>query len=396
MEILILNAGSSSLKFSLYNLPNFNLLARGVCERVGLQESFMSLTIKEQKIHIDKTYKNHVDALKHVYFELTQGKHAIKQATDGIELIGHMFVHGGGLTEPSFANKEIISHLKKSVGLAPIHLPKAISVLENATKLFPQAQNLIYFDSNFHSSIPKHANTYAINREITQKYNIKRYGFHGSSHEYMSQSVKKLSPKAKNIITCHLGNGCSISAIKNGKCIDTSMGFTPLEGVVMGTRCGNIDASIVNFIATNAKISTDKVMDILNNESGLKGICGYSDLRDIEKGASQNDELCILALDIYVYSIIKQIGAYICALQGVDAICFGGGVGENSPYIRKRILKDLQFLGIEFNEKLNETINRMPDTTLSTKNSKIEIYVISTNEEFIVANKLYSYYKNKI
>jgi len=395
MEILIFNAGSSSLKFSMFETTNFDIIARGVCERIGLKESFIQISSNEEKIKSFLEIDSHSTALKLIMKHLTKGKTRVINKPEDIELICHMFVHGGKLTKPTIADKKVIDYLKNSIDYAPLHMPRNISVLEDCIKLFPNTVNAIYFDSNFHSTLPKFAQTYPINQDIAKKYNIKRYGFHGSSHEFMTQKAVEHFPKANKIISCHLGNGCSISAIKNGKCVDTSMGFTPLEGLMMGTRSGSIDPGIICFLEKKCGYSSDDITNLLNNQSGLKGICGFSDLRDIEKQAIQGNKNCKLALEMYAYSILKTIGSLFFVLGGVDVITFGGGVGENSATVREMILNNLKFLNIEFDSELNKKINRMPDVELSTKNSKTKILVVSTNEEIVIAKKIFDIYLKK-
>lgn len=397
MNFLILNAGSSSLKFSLYKMPEFNLLAKGICERIGLKGSFVDFYGKGDKKRKIIALPTHLEALNEVINSLTTSELKVIDSTKQIDLVGHMFVNGGEYFEPTIANASVIKKLKTFIDYAPVHMPNNIAVLEASMKIFDKSvPNMLYFDTTFHQTMPPKAYTYAINTKYTKKYNIRRYGFHGSSHEYMAQKVLEYNPKAKKIITCHLGNGCSISAILNGKCMDTTMGFTPLEGIVMGTRCGNIDASIVAFMCKKFNLTPDEVINILNFESGLKGLCGYSDLRDIEERANQGDKNCIIALDTYCYSIAKHIGAYLVTLHGIDALTFGGGVGENSSFVREKILDYLDFLGIIYDKALNNKINRMPDKKISKAGSDVDIYVISTNEEYIVAKNLYKCFVKKV
>ena len=393
MEILILNAGSSSLKFSLFQSDNFELLARGVCERIGLDESFINVKANNQNIKHFSPLKNHLDALNLTLTFLTSNETKVINSKDDIDLIGHMFVHGGKLFKPAFADEKIIKYLETAIIYAPVHMPNNLAVLKECVNLFPKTPNMLYFDSNFHSTIPDYAHTYAINKKLTKKFSIRKYGFHGSSHEFMTQKIKEYQPNAKNIVTCHLGNGCSLSAIRNGKCIDTTMGFTPLEGLMMGTRSGSIDPAIIGFLEENTNYSASEIIEILNKESGLKGICGYSDLRDVEENAIKGNKECQLAINMYTYSIIKHIGSLIFALQGLDAIAFAGGVGENSPIVRKAILNSLNFIGVKYDSELNEHINRSPDKIISTNESKTKIYVISTNEELVIAKKLFAIVK---
>ena len=397
MKFLILNAGSSSLKFRLYEMPEFNLICKGVCERIGLSGSFVDIYAFNNKLRIKASMQDHLSALSEAINAMTKSALKVINTTEDIDLIGHMFVNGGQFFEPTIANSKIIAKLKTFIDYAPVHMPNNIAVLEASMKIFnKKVPNMIYFDTYFHQTMPPKAYTYAINTKYTSKYNIRRYGFHGSSHEYMANKVMEYNPKAKKIISCHLGNGCSITAIKDGKCIDTTMGFTPLEGIIMGTRSGNIDASIVAFICKKFNKTPDEVVNILNFESGLKGLCGYSDLRDIEDQVKKGNEKCKVALDAYCYSIAKHIGAYLVSLHGIDALTFGGGVGENSCIVREQILNYLDFLGIVYDKELNKKINRMPDKRISKAGSKVDIYVISTSEEYIVAKNLYNKFVKKV
>ena len=395
MKILILNAGSSSLKFCLYELPSYTVITKGVCERIGLKDSFISIKMGDKNIKKMAIFKNHSQALEEIISELTNKNNSLITSMTEICFIGHMFVHGGKYFYPTIANDESIAYLKTAIEYAPVHIPKNIEIVLQCQKTFPDIENIMYFDTYFHSTLPDYAYTYAINTDYTKKYNIRKYGFHGSSHEYMSKKVLEYNKNAKKIITCHLGNGCSISAIKNGVCIDTSMGFTPLEGLVMGTRSGNIDPSIIAFLCNKYNKTPDYIIHMLNHQSGLLGICGYSDLRDIEKHMMEGNADCKLALSVYVYSIIKYIGSYISVLQGVDAICFGGGVGENSSIVREMVLDNFAYLNLKYDKKLNKIINRCPDRKLSTRSSKIDVYVISTDEEIIVAKRLFDFWQKK-
>ena len=263
MKFLILNAGSSSLKFKLYEMPEFNLICKGVCERIGLSGRFVDIYAYNNKLRIKASMQDHLSALSEAINAMTKSSLKVINTTEDIDLIGHMFVNGGQFFEPTIANSKIIAKLKTFIDYAPVHMPNNIAVLEASMKIFnKKVPNMIYFDTCFHQTMPPKAYTYAINTKYTSKYNIRRYGFHGSSHEYMANKVMEYNPKAKKIISCHLGNGCSITAIKDGKCIDTTMGFTPLEGIIMGTRSGNIDASIVAFICKKFNKTPDEVVNI--------------------------------------------------------------------------------------------------------------------------------------
>ncbi|MBL7147870.1 MAG: acetate/propionate family kinase [Nanoarchaeota archaeon] len=364
MNILILNVGSSSIKYSLFS--NKNLVFKKEIDKIGLKGTYFKDGDKKKLVNV----KNFSDGVDFILNDIKNYK---------IELVGHRVVHGGDINKPSLINDKLIKELKKVAKLAPLHDFPEIKVIELFRKL--KVKQYSVFDTMFFKNLPEKAKIYGIPYKLTKKYNIRRYGFHGESHKYLNERVSKiLNKKNLKLITLHLGNGCSVSAIKNGKPIDTSMGFTPLEGLVMGTRCGDLDPAIVTFLMEHEKLSYKDIYKILNEKSGLLGISEVSrnvpELLKNKKGK--------LALDIFVYKVIKYIGSYYAALKGVDTIVFSGGIGENEYVIRKRILDELKFLGIKINDKLNKKNNLI----ISDKNSKIKVFVIKTNEEEIIVKNI--------
>jgi len=364
MNILILNVGSSSIKYSLFSKKN--LIFKKEIDRIGLNGTYLKENNKTKLVNV----KNFKESVEFILNDIKNYK---------IKLIGHRVVHGGPLTKPNLINEKLIKELKKVAKLAPLHDFPEIEVIELFKKL--KCKQYAVFDTMFFKDLPERVTTYGIPIDLSKKYGIKKYGFHGESHRYLSEKVKKILKKRKSkLITLHLGNGCSVSAIKNGVAVDTSMGFTPLEGLVMGTRCGDLDPAIVIFLMEHEKLSYNQIYDLLNNKSGLLGISNFSrnvpDLLKNKKGK--------LALDIFIYRAIKYIGAYYAVLKGVDAIVFSGGIGESEYKIRKKILEGIKFLGIKINNRLNKKNNII----ISDKKSKIKVFVIKTNEEEIILRNI--------
>jgi len=364
MNILILNVGSSSIKYSLFSKKK--LIFKKEIDKIGLNGTYLKENNKERLVNI----QDFNECVEFILEDIKSYK---------IKLIGHRVVHGGNLTKPSIINDKLIKKLKKVAKLAPLHDFSEIKVIELFARL--KCKQYAVFDTMFFKNLPEKATTYGIPLKLAEKYKIKKYGFHGESHRYLSEKVSKLLKKRKSkIITLHLGNGCSISAISNGKPIDTSMGFTPLEGLVMGTRCGDLDPAIVTFLMEHEKLNYNQIYDLLNKESGLLGISEITrnvpDLLRSKKGK--------LALDVFIYRIIKYIGSYHAVLNGVDAIVFSGGIGENEYKIRKKILSGISFLGIKINNRLNKKNN----TIISDMKSKIKVFVVKTNEEEIILRNI--------
>jgi acetate kinase len=392
MNVLVINTGSSSLKYQLLDMEDQTLMASGLIERIGEEKGIVS----HKKYHLGKATKTEIsceikDHRKgmHLVIEMITGSDTgvIKEKSE-IDLIGHRVVQGG---ESSKGAKLITESVKKAIKdnnpLAPLHNPANLMGIEVAEELLAGISNIAVFDTDFHSTMPPHAYIYPLPYEFYTDLKIRRYGFHGTSHKFVSQSVARSmgkNPEDINVITVHLGNGGSIAAVKNGLCIDTSMGMTPLAGVMMGTRCGDIDPAIAGYIAENKGIKLQEVNDILNKDSGLKGICGMNDMRDIHASVQKGDKKAKLALDMFAYRVKKYIGAYYAALGSVDAIAFTAGIGENDDIIREKICSNLNGLGIELD--LRENQGRISiSKKISTKKSPVQLWVIPTNEELQIA-----------
>lgn len=382
-KILVLNSGSSSLKYQLFNVEGdkYDVVAKGVADRIGISGSNVEIKFPDgTKRKREVELPTHNEAINEVITELLNG--ALK-SMDEIDAVGHRIVQGGDIFKNSvLVTDTVIDQIEELAELAPLHNHAHVLGIRAVKKLLPNVPQTVVFDTAFHQTMPKEAFLYALPLEQYTKYKIRRYGFHGTSHAYVSQKAAELIGKKGKIITCHLGNGASISAINNGICLDTSMGFTPLAGLVMGTRCGDIDPYIPLYICKSQHKTPDEVNEILNKKSGMLGICGYSDNRDIEalygKEQSATD-----AMDAYVHSIIRFIGSYIAVLGGVDAIVFTAGIGENGALLRKLVLERLAYLGITLNEEENN--KRGSITEISAKGSKVRVFVIPTDEEYMIA-----------
>ena len=398
MKVLVVNAGSSSLKYQLLDTETERLLAKGICERIGetigildhKKYSFEGGEEKEERFKEEIVIPNHSVATRMVVDALTDPVKGVIKSMDEIEAIGHRVVHGGPyFFESTLVTPEVIDKLRLCVDFAPLHTIPHIMGIEGVTAVMPDKPQVLVFDTAFHTTIPEYANTYPLPYEIYEKYHIRRYGAHGTSHRFVSQIMIELlgnKPDSK-IITCHIGNGSSISAVRNGKCIDTSMGFTPLDGVEMGTRCGAIDPAIVPYIMEKENIPVSEIANFMNKKCGFLGVSGqYSDSRDIEEGIKRGDKRCLLAASILAYQVKKYIGSYAAAMNGVDAIVFTAGMGENNPELRERALRDMDYYGIEIDLELNARTWRQPNIVeLSTPASKVKVYVIPTNEELMIA-----------
>ena len=392
MNVLVVNAGSSSLKYQLFDTANGTVVAKGLCERIGIDGA-----ITHKQLASGKEYSaqlpmpNHTAAMTYVVEALTNADHGCVKSMDEIEAVGHRIVHGGAyFSESMLLNKDVLEKLELCRDLAPLHTGAHIQGIEGCLAVMPNTPQVLVFDTAFHQTMPKEAYTYAIPTELYEKYAIRRYGFHGTSHRYVSAEMTKILGKVEGtkIVTCHLGNGSSISAVKDGKVVDTSMGFTPLAGVEMGTRCGDIDPAIVPFLMDKLNMNTTQINDFLNKKCGFLGVSEVSsDCRDLEAAIAAGNEKAKLAMDLLGYQIKKYIGSYAAAMGGVDAIVFTAGIGENTASIRKRALEGLEFLGIEIDADVNEkTFGRNGVTELSTKNSKVKVYMIPTNEELVIAS----------
>lgn len=382
-KILVLNSGSSSLKYQLFNVDGdkYDVVAKGKADRIGIHGSFVEIKITNgEKRTREVALPTHNEAIEEVTKELLNGALA---SMEEIDAVGHRIVQGGDIFKNSvLVTDTVIEQIEELSELAPLHNHAHVLGIKAVQKLLPNVPQTVVFDTAFHQTMPKEAFLYALPMEQYTKHKIRRYGFHGTSHAYVSQKAAELIGKRGKIITCHLGNGASISAVDNGICLDTSMGFTPLAGLVMGTRCGDIDPYIPLYICKTQNKTPDEVNEILNKKSGMFGLCGYSDNRDIETLYGV-EECATDALNAYIHSIIRFIGAYIAVLGGVDAIVFTAGIGENGSLVRKLVIERLAYLGITLDEEANS--KRGDITEISTKDSKVRVFVIPTDEEYMIA-----------
>ncbi len=383
-KILVLNSGSSSLKYQLFNVDgdNYTVIAKGNAERIGIYGSFVSLKIGNgEKVIKEVALPSHNEAIKEV-LNLLLG--SVLKNLDELDGVGHRIVQGGSYFDRSvLIDDDVLNKIDELSILAPLHNPAAVLGIKAVKNALPNIPQVAAFDTAFHQSMPKEAFLYPLPIEQYEEHQIRRYGAHGTSHQYVARRAAALIGKDGKFITCHLGNGASISAVDHGKCMDTSMGFTPLAGVVMGTRCGDIDPYIPLHIMKYQRKTVDEVNDMLNKQSGMLGLCGYSDNRDVEEKYLAGDSRAKDALGVYVHSIIRFIGSYIAVLGGVDAIIFTAGIGENAPLLRQMICERLSYLGIKLNEKANNT--RGEEIEISTADSKVKVFVIPTNEELVIA-----------
>ncbi len=386
MKVLVINSGSSSLKYQLFEMTDESVLAKGQVERIGLSGSNLSHRPGNKRIDIKAEVLNHDQAIALVLEALAHPEYGVVKSLDEISAIGHRVVHGGeSFSDSAAITPKVMDAVRACSSLAPLHNPPNIMGIEACAKLMPDKPQCAVFDTAFHQTMPPEAYFYALPYEYYEKHRIRRYGFHGTSHQYVAQRAYALlgNPNAK-IITCHLGNGASVAAINAGKSVDTSMGMTPLEGLVMGTRCGDLDPAIIEFVMEREHLSIGEVNNILNKNSGILGLSGVSsDFRDVKAASFEGNKRARLALDRFVYVVKKYIGAYAAAMNGVDAIIFTAGVGENSVVLRPRICEGLSFLGIEIDEELNMMAGR--EIEITVPQSKVRVFVIPTNEELVIA-----------
>lgn len=387
MKILVLNCGSSSLKYQLINMEGEVTLAKGLCERIGIEGSKLKHE-GNSKYQVDSPMKDHTDAIKMVIDALLSNEHGVISSIDEVHAVGHRVVHGGEyFTNSVVITNEVKEAIIKCNDLAPLHNPPNLIGIESCEKLLPGKPQVAVFDTAFHQTMPEKSFLYAIPYELYEKYKIRKYGFHGTSHKYVSNRAAELMDKPiedLKIITCHLGNGASICAINGGKSIDTSMGFTPLEGLAMGTRSGNLDPAVISYLCDKENISVKEVENILNKKSGILGISGVSsDFRDIEGAVSKGNKRAIVALELFYYRVAKYIGEYAAAMNGVDAVVFTAGLGENSPDARKIITSYLDYLGANIDKEQNNC--RGKESRISTQDSTLQVFTIPTNEELVIA-----------
>ncbi|WP_442846017.1 acetate/propionate family kinase [Leeuwenhoekiella sp. H156] len=391
MNILVINSGSSSIKFQLIEMPIARVLASGMVERIGIEGGSIQYKSERGTLKLEEDFEDHNAGLKKIATVLMNPHSGVIDSADEVEAVGHRVVHGGQkFTETIRVNEEVKSNIKRLFSLAPLHNPANLTGIEVAEELFPNAEQVCVFDTAFFSSIPQKAYQYAIPQKFLDQDHIRLYGFHGTSHKYVSAKAQEyLETENLKLITIHLGNGCSITALKNGKPIDTSLGFGPANGLIMGTRAGDIDQSVVFYLQEKLGYTVEEVNTLLNKESGMLGLTGHSDLRDIEAKAEAGDPVCKLALEMNAYRIRKYIGAYAAALNGVDAIVFTAGIGENSSTIRELVCEDMDFLGIRIDR--DENLQRKKGIReIQSPDAAVKILVIPTNEELEIANQVYN------
>ncbi len=389
MKILVLNSGSSSIKYQLFRMTDEAVLAKGMVQRIGIQNSFLDhKTISGEEIHIDQAISDHNKGIQLVMETLLHRDYGVLQDITEISAIGHRVVHGGEKFKVStLINDEVIAHIESVSDLAPLHNPHNLSGIRICSELLQGKPQVAVFDTVFHQTMEKEAYMYALPYKYYTDYGIRKYGFHGTSHKYVANRCAVVLGKPLSdlkLISCHLGNGASVTAIRAGKSIDTSMGLTPLEGLVMGTRCGDLDPAIIPYIMEKENLTSSKLDSLLNKESGLLGLSGISnDVRDIEEAAQAGDERAIIALNSFIYRIQKYIGAYIVAMGGIDAIIFTAGVGENQSYSRKLICDGLAFLGVDLDSERNTV--KGEEQVITTSDSLIKVLVVPTDEELMIA-----------
>ena len=387
MKILVINCGSSSLKYKLFDMDKDSVIAEGRVERIGENDGIIThQAVDREKVNKTKPIPEHSVAISECLSLLTDPEVGAIESLNDIKGIGHRVLHGGEYFKQStLVDDTALDQMEELRDLGPLHMPANILGIRSCMKLMPNTPQVAVFDTAFHSTMPKHADLYAVPYELYQRYRIRRYGFHGTSHNYIALRVAQLmnrDVKELKIISCHLGNGASLAAIDGGRSVDTSMGFTPLEGLMMGTRSGDIDPSALEYVMDKEDVPMANIINMLNKHSGLYGIAGAGDMRDIVQGVEDQKPMHMLAFDMYEYRIRKYIGAYIAAMNGVDAIAFTAGIGENTPSLRAKICDNLSYFGIAIDHQVNQ---QRGEFELSTPESKVKVYVIPTDEEIMIA-----------
>ena len=401
MKVLVVNAGSSSLKYQLFDTETSAVLAKGNCERIGISGSRIIHKTSGKEEYIKCTdLKDHSEATKLLVDTLLDKEVGCISSLSEIEAIGHRVVHGGPyFAESTLLTDDVMEKLEKCISYAPLHTPAHIMGIKGCTSIMNDIPQVLVFDTAFHQTMPEEAYMYGLSYDMYEDYGVRRYGAHGTSHRYVGGEMEKLMPKElenKRIVTCHIGNGSSISAVKNGKCMDTSMGFTPLEGLIMGTRCGNIDPAIVTFIMDKKGLDTKGVDNYLNKKCGFDGVSGVgSDSRDVEAAMKNGNHRARLAFDILCYQIKKYIGSYAAAMGGLEAIVFTAGIGEHTPYIRENALSGLEFLGVKLDKERNTFGHSGTPVKISADDSRVLVYMIPTNEELVIAKDTEALVKSK-
>ena len=387
MKILVINCGSSSLKYQLFDMTDESVLCKGLVERIGIEGSKLTHKVGSEKLVVEEAMKDHTAAIKHVFDALVHEKFGVVKSLDEVNAIGHRVLHGGDkLTASTIIDENVKAKVREFIKFGPLHNPANLMGIEACESLVPGKQNVAVFDTAFHQTMPARTFMYAIPYEYYEDYRLRKFGFHGTSHRYVTlrtAELLKTDKKNLNIITVHLGNGSSIAAIKNGECYDTTMGLTPLEGLVMGTRSGDLDPTVMTFLMHEKGYSADEMNQILNKKSGVLGVSGLSsDFRDLEEAAEKGNERAQLALDMFITRVRRYVGGFMAELGHVDAISFAGGIGENSASMRKLILENMEEYGIIIDDAKNDT---REEAVISAYNSRVKVLVIPTNEELMIA-----------
>lgn len=391
MKILVINAGSSSLKYQLIDMDDESVLAKGNCEQIGDNSTFTHKVPADESKNIKALpceMPDHATAIQVVVKTLTDPEHGVISSMDEIDAVGHRVLHGAEKFSGSvLVTDEVEAAIKECFELGPLHNPANLTGIKACQKIMQGVPQVAVFDTGFHQTMPDYAYMYALPYEYYEKYGIRRYGFHGTSHRFVSKKAIEMlgSPEHSKIVTCHLGNGSSISAIVDGKCFDTTMGVTPLEGIMMGTRCGSIDPAIIPIIMKKENLTPDEIDTVMNKKSGMLGLFGTSDNRTIESEAKKGNERAKLVESMLCHQLTKYIGGYAAAMGGLDAVVFTGGIGENNPQYRDRVCDKLAFMGTKINYELNDTLRHGAEGEISTPDSKVKVFVICTNEELMIA-----------
>ena len=390
MKILVINSGSSSIKYQVFEMPQQNVICSGMVERIGLENAKVIYKSKGNTYEQVTEVPDHRTGLQKIYLQLIDEKHGVLKSADDIDAVGHRVVHGGStFSDTVIIDEKVKDKIKELFSLAPLHNPPNYVGIEVAEKIFPHAKQIAVFDTAFHQTIPEVAYRYAIPNKFLLEDKVRLYGFHGTSHKYVTEkTVGILNKKDSKIITVHLGNGCSITAVRDGKSIDHSLGFGPMNGLIMGTRSGDIDQSVIFYLIKTLGYTVDQVNNLLQKESGMTGLTGFSDLRDIESEAEKGNALCSIALAMNAYRVKKYIGSYIAVMNGLDALVFTAGIGENSDVLRGMICADMDYLGIELDESLNK-IRSKEIRNIEKDGARVKIMIVPTNEELEIAQQSY-------
>lgn len=390
MKILVVNAGSSSLKYQLIEMDNESVLAKGVCERIGQQGSVLVHKGKGEEVRIQGAMPTHSEAIKMVLDALVDKKYGVISDMKETAAVGHRVLHGGVIfKESALVTDETLKLIESNIDLGPLHMPANIMGIKACRAAMPHAPQVAVFDTTFHATMPDYAYMYAIQYDDFKDYKIRKYGFHGTSHLFVSgEAAKLMGRKDFRLVICHLGNGASVSAVKDGKCVDTSMGLTPLEGLVMGTRSGDIDPAVIEYLMDKKGIDIHEATNYLNKKSGVLGVSGVSsDFRDLVAAMNDGNDRARLAVDMFSYRVKKYIGSYAAAMGGLDCVAFTGGIGEHTEIVREKVMRGMEFLGIDFDFEKNNNVPRGEITLISKPSSKVKVYIIPTNEELVIARE---------